>query len=241
MARKVKPEPFADIQKSMFDTKQMDKLYRKLDEYQRVYYESIMDKPVVFCNAPAGVGKTTIAIMVGLILLNEGKISKLVYLRTVNERTNRQGWLPGSLEEKSAILFHPFYDAMIECGIQLEYVDKLIEEGILVTTTDVTMRGRNIKNSLLILDESQNLSLDDLQLLLTRVSDNSKSVVIGHSKQIDGKVKLYDGFTPFEVYAIHMCKKSFAIQCELKINYRGKISQWADNIQQTIKELTNAN
>jgi phosphate starvation-inducible PhoH-like protein/PhoH-like ATPase len=103
------------------------------------------------------------------------------------------------------------------------------------------MRGRNIKNSFLCIDEAQCGTIDDLQLILTRVHDTSKAVVIGHSGQLDTKVQAYGGLIPFEVYQKHMSKKSFVDICELKVNYRGKVSQWSDEIQQTIKELTNGN
>ena len=89
----------------------------------------------------------------------------------------------------------------------------------------------------MIIDEAQNGSLDDLRLVLTRLHDQSKCVMIGHSGQKDNDFALIGGLIPFQVYQKHMAKKQWASLCELPINYRGKISSWADDIEKTISEL----
>lgn len=238
MARKKSPEPtFMNAKKSLFDTKEMTKLYNKLDSFQLQYYDAMQKYSVVCVNAPSGGGKTTVAVLKAFQMLDNGEISKIMYLRFPSERSNKLGFLPGEKSEKEAILMTPFFNACVECGIQLEQVYRMIEDETLVLTSDSSLRGTNIKNTFLIIDESQSATISDLQLALTRVHNDSKCVLIGHVGQLDSKVKMYSGLCPFEVYIKHMTQKPFAVSCDLPINYRGSISTWADEINVTLESL----
>ena len=214
-----------------------DKLYSKLDEHQRSYYSEIMDKSVVCVNAPSGTGKSQTAVLAGLTLLAQGKVSRLVYVRFPDDRSLKLGFLPGEQEAKEFIYMLPLYESCEECGIQREAVDELVKNNLIELTTDIGMRGRNLKNTFVIVDESQSGNIKDLQLVLTRLHDSSKCVLIGHSGQMDSDIPLIGGRTTFEVYIKHLTKKPWATQCELPINYRGKISKWADEIQKTVQEV----
>ena len=116
-----------------------------------------------------------------------------------------------------------------------------MKNNLIELTTDIGMRGRNLKNTFVIIDESQSGTIKDLQLVLTRLHDSSKCVLIGHSGQMDSDIPLIlrgnTERTPFEIYIEHLTKKPWAVKCELPINYRGKISKWADEIQKTIQEV----
>ena len=224
-------KPKIDPLLKLKDSQERDKLYSKLDEHQKNYYNCIIDKSVTCVNEKSGTGKTSVATLAALNLLGENKVNKIVYLRFPDERSLRLGFLPGELEDKQSYYMYPFYEACIECGLQPEFVDSLVAEGLIELTTDLGMRGRNLKNVFLIIDESQNGSLQDLKLVLTRLHDDSKCVLIGHTGQIDSDMQLYNGKTAFELYIEHLCKKPWAIQCELPINYRGKISKWCDELE----------
>lgn len=224
----------------LFNASATEELWDKLDEYQRLYASEVDKRNVVFVDAAAGTGKTTVAVMKALDMLRKGKISSIVYARLPDKRSGKLGFLPGELADKTAGFMAPFYDALSECGIQPEAERMLKEKGFIETTTDVFMRGRNLKGVFLIIDEAQNAAdITDLQLLLTRPDDNTKICVIGHSEQIDGNVKLYgkDKLNAFQVYAYHMTKKSWATSVKLVTNYRGKVSQWADKVWESVKEL----
>lgn len=220
-------------------SKDRDRFFQKLDQYQKYYLENIYSKSVVFVDAKAGTGKTTIAVLAGLELLRQGKVSRVVYVRFPDKRYAKLGFLTGCKEEKEEILMNPFYEAAAECGMQPEAVNRLAEKGFIEATTDIGMRGRNLKTSFVIIDEAQNGTIDDLKLLLTRIHDRDcKATVIGHSGQCDNPPKLYAGkYNAFQVYQIHMTKKPWAVKCDLPNNYRGEISQHADNVDETIKEL----
>jgi phosphate starvation-inducible protein PhoH len=217
-----------------------DKLRKRLDEHQRAYAEAICSHTVTFVDAPAGTGKTTIAVMVGIEMLRRGEVDQLTYLRFPDSRNGNLGFLPGDPNDKVRPLMAPFYEALAECGLQDEAVEMLRTKGMIETVTDTYMRGRN-KRAFLIIDEAQNArGVTDLQLVLTRLHDDrSRGVIIGHSDQVDGKVERYgsDRLNAFQVYHRHMLKKGFTATVDLPNNYRGKVSQWADKIKDTLTEL----
>lgn len=220
---KLKIDPMAILMNS----KERDRFYAKLDEHQRNYHTAILSKSVVCCNEKSGTGKTSVAVLAGLQMLAEGKVSKISYIRIPDDRSLKLGYLPGDLEAKCEYYFYPFYDACIECGLQIEAVDELIEQGMIELTTDLGMRGRNLKKSFVIIDECQSSNLSDLKLILTRLLDDCICVMLGHSGQFDN---FCVSDRAFERYIEHMCKKPWAVKCDLPINYRGKISRHADEL-----------
>jgi phosphate starvation-inducible protein PhoH len=221
----------------------LTKLSFNPDEYQTKYMKTIETTPVTFTDAPSGTGKTTLAVNQGFEALRRGRSQRIVYIRFTDDRYLKQGFLPGTIEEKEANLFFPFFDALVELGVTEQAYKLLRQQEQILLTTDSAMRGRNLKYDFVIIDEAQNArSVDDLQLLLTRIHDEGgKAVVIGHSGQQDNKkgIELTPKLklTPFQAYMYHMTKQPFAKKCELLHNYRGKISQWADKIQESLAEL----
>ena len=209
----------------------LNRAYHKLDSNQKLMYESIIDDKikVVCVDAPAGTGKTYISVLASLELMNEGKVSKIHYIRFPDDRSLRLGYLPGDTYDKEHIYFHPLYSAFTEFGLYSESVDDMIRCEQLVVSTDISLRGTNIKNSVVIIDEAQNGHLSDLKLVLTRVSDDCKVILIGHSSQYDNFKGIND--KAFSRYIDHFIKKNWAVKVELTTNYRGKVSQWADLLE----------
>ena len=205
----------------------LNKFYYKLDEYQKDYYESILDDSIKFIgiNSKAGTGKTWIAVGGALELLREGKINKIFYLRTPDERSLKMGYLPGDENMKSQIYFKPFYDIAIDFGIRPEDIDIARENETIMLTTDICLRGVNIEKSCVIIDESQNMDIDTIKLVLTRMHDDCKAILIGHTEQCDNN----HNANHFVKYIDYMCTQSWAKKCELKKNYRGVMATWADN------------
>lgn len=212
----------------------------QLDEDQKYFRDCIWDKNkiLIFCNAKAGSGKTLMAFATANLLVEYGLYSNIIYVVSPYGES-KQGFLPGDITEKSEVYFEPIYQAIIKCNL---FPDKVIYNESLTAKTDkqdgvsgyvkclthTYLRGTNFENSVIILDESQNYSFDDLKKTLTRANDNCKVIVIGHSLQRDTN----DTSCGFERY-IQYCEKTnddnFAV-CKLTKNYRGKISQWADNL-----------
>jgi phosphate starvation-inducible protein PhoH len=238
MGKKITKPSFLETPKKTFDTKEMSKLHSKMDSFQLDYFNALQQFNIVTVDSPSGTGKTTIAVMAGLQLLDEGKVNKLVYLRLPSSRAMKQGFMPGNSEEKERIFMYPLWDAFLELGIQFETIDKHIAEGTIIATTDQTFRGRNLKSSYVIIDEAQDATISDLQLLTTRLHDSATCAIIGHSGQVDQvKPKLYGGLNAFQCYQRHLSSADFAMCCDLPINYRVKVSQFCDQIQETLDDI----
>lgn len=213
----------------------------KLDEEQRVFRDAIWsdDYDIVFANAKAGTGKTTLAVATALLLVQYGKYSGVVYGTAGGVHEYKQGLLPGSLEEKSAPLFIPLYQAVARLNYDPQRVivndfNMLAQKdgmAMISAMTDSYIRGMSIgeKGSpvVVILDEMQNETLPGLRTLLSRVNDGSKVICIGHMGQIDLKYPQDSGFArAIERYS----KESWCKVCTLSKNYRGKISSVADEL-----------
>lgn len=225
----------------LFDTTQSDKFYNKLDNFQYEAYHCLVSKNhnIIMFDESAGCGKTTLAWLAGLNLLRTGQVSKIFYIRLPDIRALKQGFLPGDLEDKESVFMYPAYDACLINGLQPQAVDDLRRKGLIEFCSDATLRGRNIDDAFVIIDECQNADIESLQLILTRLHDNCKCVLSGHSGQMDNKSKKYgkSKLNAFEVYQLHLLKKTWSVKCALPINYRGKISKWSDEINKTINEL----
>ena len=208
----------------------------KLDEEQVKFRDAIWNKDnlIVFCNARAGTGKTTIATATAELLVKYGLYKGIVYIASPTQE-QKQGYLKGTIEEKSEPYFEPFYQALEKIGVNLNtatYADIMNEKNgtaYIECMTHTFLRGCNFENKVIILDEAQNYYTDELKKVLTRIHDNCKVVVIGHSGQID----LYNNpqNSGFVRYLNHFSKDDRCAVCQLTHNYRGWISNFADELE----------
>jgi predicted ribonuclease YlaK len=201
----------------------------KLTDEQREYVDSIFDNQLTIVNARSGTGKTTLAVACARLL---GK--PLIYtFSPVEEGT--MGFTPGSVEEKESKYFQPLLDALVEIredprfAIKSEKNPDMINEGAWITAKSHTfVRGTNIKDSTLIIDESQNMTRGELKKLLTRVHSTTTVIMIGHDKQIDLKDPKKSGFVP---YIEHFRDEPYVNVLELTKNFRGRLAQKADELE----------
>ena len=140
-----------------------------LDAEQRDFVDAIKDPTVtiVFCNAAAGTGKTTLAFGAANLLYHDKRntLDGIVYIVSPYGE-QKQGYLPGSYTEKSEVYFEPAYQAMIEVDIN-PYNDVCNEsmlskkkgDGYVKLLTHTFLRGTNLKNKIVILDEAQNYTV----------------------------------------------------------------------------------
>lgn len=208
----------------------------KLDEEQQIFRDAIWnkDKLIVFCNARAGTGKTTIATATADLLVKYGLYKGIVYIASPTQE-QKQGYLKGTIEEKSEPYFEPFYQALMKIGVNLNtatYADIMNEKNgtaYIECMTHTFLRGCNFENKVIILDEAQNYYTDELKKVLTRIHDNCKVIVIGHSGQID----LYSNpqNSGFVRYLNHFSNDDRCAVCQLTHNYRGWISNHADELE----------
>jgi len=205
----------------------------QLDAKQKEFRDAIWDPQniCVMVNAKAGTGKTTIAVAMGLLMCKYGLFEDVVYIFSPC-REKDIGYRPGSTEEKMQSYTESLYNALIEIGEQPEKVIASIANTkmgnpSIQAVPHTFLRGVNLKNKFVIIDEAQNYPFDELKKTLTRIHDNSKVVCIGHSGQID--IPTF-GRCAFEKYMEYGKTEDFVKICDLTVNYRGKFSQWADDI-----------
>lgn len=190
------------------------------------------DKLVVFANARSGTGKTTLSIATALIMVKYGMYDGITYIVSPCME-NELGFRPGTATEKILDYATPLYQALIECGEQPEKViisdgAASVKDGAFVELLPHTfLRGSNLKNRVVILEECQNMSIFEIKRTLTRVADTSKVIVIGHDGQRDA---YRNGESAFARYIEHFRPDGRAAVCNLTRNYRGWISSHADEL-----------
>lgn len=208
----------------------------ELDEEQQNFRDAIWNPEnlIVFCNSKAGTGKTLIAVGTANLLVQYGFYDGIVYVVSPVQE-EKSGFLPGDADSKTKVYTAPLYDALAKLNInpytavnQESIVNQKNGTGYIDCVSHLWLRGCNLENKVIIVEESQNFYKDELKKVLTRVSDTSKTVVIGHSGQCD----LYhnperSGFAP---YINHFQDESYAQICELNTNHRGKVSTHADEL-----------
>ena len=209
-----------------------------LDEGQEKLVKTIMSKDtqIVFCNARAGTGKTTIAFGVANLIVQDKRnpINGIIYIVSPYGE-QKQGYLPGSVTEKSEVYFEPAYQAMIEIGMNPNsdiIKESLIEkkkngDAYVKLLTHTFLRGSNLSKKVIIIDEAQNFTVPELKKVLTRIHDDSKVLVMGHTGQID-----IDARSGFEPYLEYFRNYENGAICELTENHRGKLSSFADALEE---------
>ena len=151
---------------------------------QKRYLESIENSDLVFGIGPAGTGKTYLAVAEALKYILSRSVRKLVLTRPVVEAGEKLGFLPGDLESKINPYLKPLYDAM-EALIPYEVFKRMEETKRIEIIPLAYMRGRTLSDSFIILDEAQNTTKEQMKMFLTRIGENSKTVITGDITQID--------------------------------------------------------
>lgn len=200
----------------------------KLTDEQRTYVDSIFDNRITFVNAKAGTGKTTLAVACAHII---GK--PLIYTFSPVEEGSL-GFTPGTVEEKERKYITPLLDALSEIGVDPRFAiksennpDMINDKAWIEAKSHTFLRGSNIKDSTVIIDEAANLTRGELKKVLTRCHDSSKVIVIGHDKQCDLKNPDKSGFVP---YLTHFRDYPSVGICELSVNFRGSLAKHADEL-----------
>lgn len=215
-----------DIYSSLKNNKERDRVYKRFSDEQKSFFSSIKDNIFTFCEATSGSGKTLVSVASMLDMLANDEINSIVYIQKPSQRALSQGFLPGTLEEKSNILWEPFYEAMIVLGFQPEAVNVLSNNGLISLSTDCALRGINFDKIGVILDEAENMDTETLKLIFTRCHDNSHVVMIGDRKQRDNRGQHSEDFVR---YGDYLSDKPFGNKCFLTRNFRGKFSQAAED------------
>lgn len=151
---------------------------------QQSYCRAIRDFDINFGIGPAGTGKTYLAVACAVEALEAQRVARILLVRPAVEAGEKLGFLPGDLAQKIDPYLRPLYDALYEM-MGIERVTKMIERNVIEVAPLAYMRGRTLNNAFIILDESQNTTVAQMKMFLTRIGFGSTAVITGDITQID--------------------------------------------------------
>lgn len=236
-----------------------DQIITPLNKEQLFFSDAILNLfyNVLIIEAKAGSGKTLLALSGALKLVRQKQFQKIIYIRNSIESLDKGedvGYLPG-LEEKFKIYNHPLMDSL-DYIIRTEYkrkrnkknpdttiaeledsevtarIEQMISNYGIETMWVGEMRGRTLSNAFIIIDEAQNMSNKTMQMVLSRIDNSCKVVILGSNKQIDNFY--VNKYTNALTTLLKSTKNennlvnSFAIKLQKVL--RGPITEWAEEI-----------
>jgi phosphate starvation-inducible PhoH-like protein len=163
---------------------QSGKLLRPRTLRQKAYVQAMERHDLTVALGPAGTGKTFLATVLAVRMLQERKVERLILTRPAVEAGERLGFLPGDLQQKVDPYLRPLYDAL-HTLLGAERTAGLLEKGVIEVAPLAYMRGRTLADAFVILDEAQNTTTAQMRMVLTRLGENSRMVVTGDPTQAD--------------------------------------------------------
>jgi len=151
---------------------------------QAQYLVNMVTHDITYGIGPAGTGKTYLAVAAAVDALERQEVRRILLTRPAVEAGEKLGFLPGDLSQKVDPYLRPLYDALFEM-LGFERVEKLIERNVIEVAPLAYMRGRTLNDAFIILDESQNTTVEQMKMFLTRIGFNSRAVITGDVTQID--------------------------------------------------------
>lgn len=160
--------------------------FKAKNEAQKEFVKLITDKEIVICSGPAGTGKSYVSIARAIELLQskENNFEKIIIFKPAVEVEEKHGFLPGDIMEK----IMPYAESslgIIEKLIGKAARERMIMDGIIEIKALAYIRGANIDNAIVIMEEAQNMSPNQMKTLLTRIGINSKFIISGDMDQSD--------------------------------------------------------
>ncbi|MCL1959314.1 MAG: PhoH family protein [Spirochaetes bacterium] len=184
---------FTDSEPAVLDTAGHDSMIQIPHGFRRVYprsrnqssyVQAMRDNEICFCVGPAGTGKTYLAIAQALQAVLSKKMRKLVLTRPVVEAGENLGFLPGDLSQKIDPYLKPLYDAM-ESLVPYDVIHRMEDTRSIEIAPLAYMRGRSLNDCMVILDEAQNTTKEQMKMFLTRIGTGARAVITGDTTQID--------------------------------------------------------
>ena len=151
---------------------------------QKTYVDTIRSNTITFGIGPAGTGKTYLAMAMASAALLSGDVARIILTRPAVEAGEKLGFLPGGLMEKVDPYLRPLFDALYDM-MDTDCLTEHLQRGTIEVAPLAYMRGRTLNDSLIILDEAQNTSPEQMKMFLTRLGFGAKMIVTGDITQID--------------------------------------------------------
>lgn len=151
---------------------------------QAKYIKAMRKSDLVFSIGPAGTGKTYLAVAMAVSALKRREARRLILVRPAVEAGEKLGFLPGDIQAKVNPYLRPLYDALHDM-MDYSQLRRYMESDIIEVVPLAYMRGRTLNDSIIILDEAQNCTANQMKMFLTRLGMRSRSIVTGDISQID--------------------------------------------------------
>ncbi len=153
-------------------------------KHQQEMIKDFRKNDLLFAVGPAGTGKTYLAIALAVRALKNKEVKRIILSRPAVEAGERLGFLPGDMKEKLDPYLQALYDALNDM-LPFKKLEEYTQKGMIQIAPLAFMRGRTLEDAVVILDEAQNASLNQLKMFLTRMGEHSKFIVTGDITQID--------------------------------------------------------
>ena len=164
---------------------------------QKLLVDAFHDKDMIFAIGPAGSGKTYVSIALAVRALKNKEIRKIILSRPAVEAGEKLGFLPGDMKDKIDPYLQPLYDALQDM-IPAQKLSEYMEQNVIQIAPLAFMRGRTLNDAVVILDEAQNTTPQQMKMFLTRMGHNTKMIITGDMTQIDLPRPVYSGLKEAE-------------------------------------------
>lgn len=169
---------------SLFNKEDFDKLGIELTKKQHILYKTIRNNIFTIVRGPAGSAKTFVACYAALGLLSDKKVEKIIITKPIVQSGEDLGTLPGPLSDKTDV-YMKSYISTFEKILGKFLFGALLGSGVIEINFLAYMRGDTFDNSVMILDECQNVKMSQLMLWITRLGKDSKAIMCGDVSQYD--------------------------------------------------------
>ena len=170
--------------KSRFNKAELERCGIILNQKQLELYKGIRNNTLTICQGPAGTSKTFTACYTALALLADQKIQRIILTKPIQESGENLGFLPGTIQEKTDPYMKSYF-SNFEKIIGKGTLEWMRATGEIVVEPLAYMRGTTYDNAIMLMDESQNSTMTQLMLWVTRLGNNSKAIMMGDISQYD--------------------------------------------------------